>query len=128
MTVSVAEDDKFLLAFMRDEVSTELLGVCVDEEAELDEDCDPDIIWPEDESTMVVVCLEHGMHEPVGLWHDVPDCIELGGEGCAEEMTTALKLFRGGLFEYCEVGVLAEGYLKAVVLCERFCGVSGRAK
>jgi len=68
------------------------------------------------------------MHEPVGLWHDVPHCIELGGEGRAEEVETALGLLRGDLFEDSKVGVLAERDLETVVFCERLGGVAGRAK
>jgi len=128
VTVSAAKDDKFFLAFMRDEVATELVSMCVDEETKLGKDCNPDVVRAEDKATMVVVSLEHGMHEPVRLWHDVPYLVEFRGEGSAEEVDTTLELFRGSLLEDCEVGVLAERDLKAVVLWKRLGGMTGGAK
>ena len=92
--------------------------MCVDEETKLGEDCNPDVVRAEDKATMVIVSFEHGMHEPVRLWHDVPYLVEFRGEGSAEEVDTTLELFRGSFLEDCEVGVLAEGDLKAVVLCK----------
>lgn len=128
MTISTANDNKFFLALVRYEMRTELLGVCAHEEAELGEDRGPDVIRAEDEPTMVVVRLKHGMHESVGLWHDITQRIELDGEGRAKELETTRELLRGDLFENGEVGVLVEGDLKTIVFCKRLGGVRGRTE
>ena len=53
--VPCCRDDELLLPFMRDELRSELLAPPVNEEAELDEDGGPDVVWAEAEVSVVVV-------------------------------------------------------------------------
>lgn len=128
MTSSIANDDKFFLALVRSEVRGELLGICTYKEAELDEDRGPDVVWAEDECAMIIVRLKHGMHKSVWLWHDITHRTEISGERRAKELETTRELFRGGLFEDGEVGILVERDLETVVFCERLGGVRGGAE
>jgi len=102
--------------------------VRIDKETELGEDCDPDIVRAENEPTMVIVRFEDGMHEPVGRWHDVTHSVQVGWEGSSEKVVTTLKLFKGCLFEDCEIGVLAKRNLEAVVFCKRLGRMIGGAE
>jgi hypothetical protein len=68
------------------------------------------------------------MHEPVSVRHDVPHSVKFCREGIAEKVTTTLKLFRGGLFEDREAGVLAKGDLEAVIFCKRLGRMAGGAE
>lgn len=78
ITICIHLHQKFFLSFTLYEVGSKFFGVRINVETQLCEDCDPDVIGPDNEVVVVTVCFDAGLDEAVA-------CSDYVGGFCGAE-------------------------------------------